>query len=125
MVEVVIADEGLMLAVVIVGAVLITVATLEVTAAPDVVPSDGVTVQVIVVPTDKFDTTKELPAPRLFPLLSVHTYDNDTESPSTSAPLAEHVIVFPISTWDADKVGPLAIVGAEFWTVTLALPVAL
>ena len=71
-VEVVIADDGLMLAFVIVGTVLTMVAALEVPEAPDVVPSDGVTVQVIVVPTDKFDTTNELPDPRLFPPLSDH-----------------------------------------------------
>ena len=124
-VEVVIADDGLMLAVVIVGTVLTTVAALEVLEDPAVVPSDGVTAQVIVVPTDKFDTTNELPDPRLLPLLSVQLYDNDTESPSTSEPLAEHVIVSPISTWDADNVGPLETVGAEFWTATLAFPVAL
>ena len=62
-----------MVAVVMVGTVLITVALLEVTEEPDVVPSDGVTAQVIVDPTTRFDTVNELPEPRLLPLLSVQT----------------------------------------------------
>ena len=68
----VVIEVGEILGVFIVGAVLITVAELDVLEDPDAVPSEGVTVQAIVSPTDKFETVYELLVPSVLPLESDH-----------------------------------------------------